>query len=336
MVKSPLDTTIYTPALRKVAEQDIVINQISDFVENIRMESQCNSLASDHQRPSSRVRSEVVRVERGESSSADHHARREREDEQESKEAADKILLDAEQFKASLVAPQKGMLPDNIDGNIELLHKLDNDDDFFHVSCHIDPTLRVKIEHGEFIDLEKLLPKPRSISGGTGFMNDTGRLELMIKDGHPYLGPPQSEHRINGVRKWDQAFRVYATIYTQANPSRAGEIWQYVDIIHTAANTYQWDNVACYDYTFRQLMAAKPWRSWAKTYTQSWNIALKDPLVKGSSGGPGNSSVNRQSGGLKQFSRDWKENCCWRYNKNKCNKSSNDCEWDHHCTSLFY
>ena len=173
------------------------------------------------------------------------------------------------------------MLPLEIDKNVELLRRFDNDDDFFHVSCHIDPLLRAKIEHGEFIELDKLLPKPKSAGGLV--MNGTSRLELLMKDGQPYFGTPQSD-RINGVCKWDQAFRIYATIYTQANPSRASEIWQYVDIIHTAANTYQWENVAYYDFTFRQLMAAKPWRSWAKTYTQGWNIALKDPV-----------SVNRSS-----------------------------------------
>ena len=46
------------------------------------------------------------------------------------------MILDAEHFKANLVAP-KGMqnlhnyFPDTIDNNIELLRRLDDDDDFF-------------------------------------------------------------------------------------------------------------------------------------------------------------------------------------------------------------
>ena len=242
------------------------------------------------------------------------------------RERTDKILLDAEKFKATLVAP-KGMLPIDIDSNIELLRKLDNDDDFFHVSCHIDPLLRSKIERRDFIELERLLPKARSAGGAV--MGESSKLELVMKDGQPYFGTPQPENRISGVRKWDQAFRIYATIYTQANPHRASEIWQYVDIIHTAANTYQWDNLAYYDFTFRQLMAAKPWRSWAKTYTQGWNLALKDPVGLNKSFNHGNQNL---SGNGKQQMKDWKENCCWRFNKNRCSKSNNECEWDHRCT----
>ena len=38
-VKSPSDTTLYAPALRKAKiDSDIMINKISDFVEAIRME----------------------------------------------------------------------------------------------------------------------------------------------------------------------------------------------------------------------------------------------------------------------------------------------------------
>ena len=37
-----------------------------------------------------------------------------------------------------------------------------SDDDFFHLTCHIEPSLIHKIEKGEFVELEKLLPKDRS------------------------------------------------------------------------------------------------------------------------------------------------------------------------------
>ena len=99
----------------------------------------------------------------------------------------------------------------------------------------------------------------------------------------------------NNVRKWDQAFRIYSMTYCNANPDRAGEILQYVDIIHTAAASYSWDNVAVYDFTFRQLMAAKLWHSWAKTYTQGWNIALKSSGSKESYNGSGESKGNGSS-----------------------------------------
>ena len=30
---------------------------------------------------------------------------------------------------------------------------------FFHVTCHVEPALKSKIQNGEFIELEKLLPR---------------------------------------------------------------------------------------------------------------------------------------------------------------------------------
>ena len=76
---------------------------------------------------------------------------------------------------------------------------------------------------------------------------------------------------------WEQAFHVYAAIYSQANPSHATEIWQYMHVINIAAGSYSWENVSFYDYTFRQLMSQKPKHSWAKTYTQGWNLAMTIP-----------------------------------------------------------
>ena len=88
------------------------------------------------------------------------------------------------------------------------------------------------------------------------------------------------EHKITGIHRWDQAFRVYATIYCGANPSRSQEIWQYVSVINTAAASYSWENVSSYDYTFRHLMEFNPKRSWATTYNQMWNLSMRDPLPK--------------------------------------------------------
>ena len=91
-----------------------------------------------------------------------------------------------------------------------------SDDDFFHLTCHIDPGLRVKIEKGEYVDLEKLLPKHK------GKHNEETRLEWIHKDGGTFLVRAGSdrENKINGIQRWDQAFCVYATIYCGANPSK--------------------------------------------------------------------------------------------------------------------
>ena len=133
----------------------------------------------------------------------------------------------------------------------------DNDDDFFHITCHIDTSLREKIQNGEFIDLEKLLPKEHGSS-----LSDDQRLELVTREGMTYFAPAQDKTvKINSLRKWEQAFRVYAAIYTDKHPDRASEIWQYVYCINLAAGSYQWENVSFYDVTFRHLMAVKPLRS---------------------------------------------------------------------------
>ena len=99
-------------------------------------------------------------------------------------------------------------------------------------------------------------------------------MDLVYKDGHSYFIPAASGNKITGIRCWEQAFRVYAAVYSQANPMRAAEIWQYVYTINTAARSYQWENVANYDVTFRHLMAQYPTRSWAKIYNQMWNLAM--------------------------------------------------------------
>ena len=134
---------------------------------------------------------------------------------------------------------------------------------------------------------------------------------------------------MNWYRRWEQAFRVYAAVFSEINPSHSAEIWQYVHIINTAATTYSWENVAFYDVTFRQLMEKKPHRSLAKIYTQMCNIALTDHINRNNSG---NSFAGpNKSGGGRQKHGDWHDKCCWRFNKGKCTKWN--CRFEHHCST---
>ena len=232
--------------------------------------------------------------------------------------------MEAEQFKAS-VHPPKGIDEDPIAKIKEFIKSItDNqDDDFFHLTCHIDSILKGRIEKGEFVDLDRLLPKTR-----TQIMNDDQRMQQFVdkSNGATYWGPPEKDSRITNIRHWEQAFRVYAAIYCNANPGRSGEIWQYVYMINTAATSFAWENVYYYDFTFRQLMAEKPSHSWAKTYTQLWNLAMCDPLPKQNS----NSFVQNVQNTDKQQAGSWRKRCCWRYNKgNHCKKWN--CKWDHRC-----
>ena len=185
---------------------------------------------------------------------------------EEAQQRAGKAIIEAEKFTANVEDPGMPNLL-NIGGGV-------SDDDFFHLTCHIDPNLIHKIEKGEFVEFEKLLPKDK-----IGKSEDN-RLEWVQRDGGTFLVPAQRDSKINSFRRWEQAFRAYATIYCGANPHRSKEIWQYITVINTAASAYLWDNVYNYDITFRHLMAFNPNRSWAVTYNQMWNLSMRDPLPK--------------------------------------------------------
>ena len=206
------------------------------------------------------------------------------------------MVLEAEKFRAKLANPP-GMkdihyiqTTSQNRGNVGEVGFPDigsgvSDDDFFHLTCHIDPSLIHKIEKGEFVELEKLLPKANMKAG-----NNENRLEWIQKDGGTFLVPANCNNNITSIRKWEQAFRAYATIYCGAYPHRSKEIWQYIAVINTTAAAYSWDNVYNYDLTFRHLMAFNPQRSWAVTYNQIWNLSMRDPLPKSFRGGFGGQS----------------------------------------------
>ena len=295
IVKSPSDTTIYAPALcRNTNTLDAVVNNIllpdgrgqgsvgftrSSPVAgtNFLMNNGSSDPVIVEQQVSNFVEGarEQVRQKERESHQDTPVAGTSRDMEDSNvelaKRKASKIILDAERFKASVNEPPGTYSQEQSHSNVELV----NDDNFLHVTCHIEPNLRDKIARGEFIELERLLPKQR---GSYGQMNDDNRMNIVQRDGQTFFVPAQNPQRISSIRKWEMAFRVYATIYSEANPSRAAEIRQYVHIINIAASAYVWDNVSYYDTTFRQLMASNPMRPWSKIYNQMWNIAMREPL----------------------------------------------------------
>ena len=243
-------------------------------------------------------------------------------DETQRKRARDKLTLDAERYKASVEKPKGTSI---IDPNFNSLNLnelkrwvLQNEDDeFFHLTCHVDPSLHAKISEGGFVDLNKLLPKNRFQT-----MSEDQKMHMVNRNSEMFWVPVDSEQKISGVRRWEQAFRVYAAIYCKANPDRSHEIWQYVYVINSAASSYSWENVAYYDFTFRQLMAENPHRSWSKLYHQLWNLAMCEPLQKTPSQQA--NSANRDLKG------NWRDRCCWRFNRGeRCKKWK--CHFDHHC-----
>ena len=351
-VKSPSDTTLYAPALIKATEitnkADLVVynlfndqniaaqtgggggDQISHFIEGIRRENSMDlqgRLEKDEPMPGS-SRAGPTSIDPVE----------------EAKRKATDLILDAERYKAVVNTPPGTVLTDNLlnkDNKSQLVPEppvvVLDDDDFFHVTCHVDAALRGKIEQGGFVELERLLPKQR---GFFGMSNEENRMNLVQKEGNMYFVPAPSINHITGVRRWEQAFRIYAAIYSQANPSRAAEIWQYVHVINVAASAYSWDNVAYYDTTFRQLMSQNPNRSWSKIYNNMWNIAMRDPLPRnfGSVHSYPYNQQNRRSsgngnGGGEGSNGKRKPRYCWAFNRGngQCRDGAK-CKFVHQCS----
>ena len=168
---------------------------------------------------------------------------------------------------------------------------------------------------------------------------EDNRLEFVTHEGHTYLAPvgDKDGNKINGIRRWDQAFRVYAAIFCKGNPTHAAEIWQYTHTINMAASSYTWDNVAYYDYTFRQMMSVNPNRSWGKTFGQLWSLSMTNPIqcngnYQGQQGFNSGYSRSGQKSNKTQGNskRSGGARPCWKFNKNQpCNGS---CRFDHKCS----
>ena len=192
--------------------------------------------------------------------------------------------------------------------------------------------MRRKIENGQFIDLDKLLPKDITFAGRPVNSNET-KLEWVQSEGSTYLVPAKNASRVNCFRQWEQAFRMYATIYCTKNPNIAREIWQCVSVINTASMSYNWENVYHYDVVFRQLMEFNPSRSGAVTYNQMWNLSMTTPLVHSTS-----NRRNSFSGANTLNNNNWTNNVkrkldyCWSFNKGVKCKFGKKCKFIERCS----
>ena len=170
LIQSPLDITVYVPALQQRltpqinnrCDQEVEQaaqamsqvglnamidhgknNTVSDFVESVRQEQHPADFGRDNNsRPDCSAANKL----------------------KEAQLRADNTLLEAEKFKARVEPPGN-----DFDQNMSIRDDMQilnigagvSDDDFFHLTCHIDPNLIHKIEKGEFVELEKLLPKDK-------------------------------------------------------------------------------------------------------------------------------------------------------------------------------
>ena len=359
-IKSPSDTTIYAPALGRQlmrnspnGDRGVVmpylqsqINAEQEIRNNVTPVRQVQNCGDMRQRNIYSDICDIVDKAREE----DDDRRRvvssdiEIPGHQEAKDRMERSIIEAEKFKATVEKPP-GRFSDTDTDFQSSLDKLARkqigtgltDDDFFHLTCHIDPQLQSKIERGEFVELDKLLPKDKNNYG----RSDDNRLEWVHKDGCTYLAPVNKDNKINSIRKWEQAFRIYATIYCGANPNRGKEVWQYISVINTAATSYIWDNVYNYDVTFRHLMQFNPDRNWAVTYNQMWNLCMRDPIPKNfqnknggnrfSAGGSSNASASYNGSHVPQ-SGNKKRQHCWSFNKGVKCKFGKNCRYIERCS----
>ena len=318
--KSASNSTIYTPALdmnespRQIAkdknDRDSE-SMINNFLSNMRLITGSDNTDDRSSRLTDPVRKTRNEGACGYSPKVSSPAKR-----KNPKEVAEEVIMQADRTKATILPnPGNEDILDRVDPN-NMNHLID-DGNFLHMTCHVEPALRAKIQRGEYVDLAKLLLKPKMLRK----FNSEERLNLINKDGNAVLVSQEQSVQINNIRMWEQAFRIYATIYSQANPHRASEILQYINVITNAAKSYMWDCVAYYDYTFRQMMQRKPNRSWSNIFPQLWSVAMTEPISRS------NNVANNQSGKKK----DWRDGCCWKFNKSYC-PYGKSCRFEHRCT----
>ena len=73
------------------------------------------------------------------------------------------------------------------------------DNDFFHLTFHIDANLNTKIENGHYVDLDKFLPREKSFDGNQNFSNET-KLEWVQSEDSMYLVSARKTSRIKYLR----------------------------------------------------------------------------------------------------------------------------------------
>ena len=175
------------------------------------------------------------------------------------------------------------------------------DEDYLVIGAHIDETLQSKIVKGEYIDFGKLLPRDKVLA------DDESKLELVIHNGKTFWVPTSETIAISHFSKWEQAFRIYANVYTKRFPHRSSKLIQYNHIIHTIAGMYVWENVYSYDKEFRMHLSKHPNRSWSVILQQAWSMKLKDRLLHRDfqySGGHNRNSNHSHQGGDKRSGRN--------------------------------
>ena len=241
----------------------------------------------------------------------------------EARQRADVLVHEAEAAKARIFTTP-GNHAINFDddiiekgGSIEPMHHPAStivDENYLMIGAYLEQGLQEKIVRGEYVDFTRVLPQERS--------GEDHCMELMYKGGNTYFVPAadrESAGAISNFHKWEQAFRVFANIYTRAHPARATELIQYNHIICTAVSSYMWDNVYMYDREFRMHMGCYPGCNWSVILQQAWTMVLKDRIRYHDQYKAGNQHAGKP-----------KKEICKCFNKGLCTAGLS-CKYDHRC-----
>ena len=232
------------------------------------------------------------------------------------------MVRDVERAKARIYeveGKEKG--GDNNNRELNLSCPTSPDEDYLMVGNHIDESLRKKIISGDYVDFAKLMPRDRIL------IEEDQHMEMVNKGGLSYWVPlaDRENTSVNSSYRWEQAFRVFANIYSDAYPGKSGELIQYNHVIHTASQTFSWENVYRYDREFRIHMSKHHLtRSWAVILQQAWSMCLKDKV--NNAGGNGSKNGN----GGNNFSHV-RRKICFDFNSGHCGYGHR-CKFDHRCS----
>ena len=321
-LESPSEETIYKRAVEKQnrgssSSEDFEIeghdgNLNNDFDQMNLIPGPILDVAMDRYEPTAKARSgKMMMARQSPGRSATNFVGPE--------EKTAQILREAESAKGRILStPGK---------NRNFLHTAMVDESYIVVASHVDEVTIGKIQKSEYIDFSKLIPRDRATS------QDDQRLELVIRGGRSFYVPVTETPNITSYNKWEQAFRVYANIYTKVYPHRSSELIDYNHIIHTIAQSYTWENVYLYDKDFRIHMARNPECNWGLILQQAWSLRLKDRsqyTAHGNGGYSGHNTGNGMTGG--DFAH--KNGPCRCYNKGKCTAGTS-CRYHHKCSYCF-
>ena len=236
--KSPSDTTLYAPAVMKTRAEDPlgivqmiqscggikamrkksdaeigdVADQIDAMLTSFRLDAQATNVKTQPE--------DELRL--GESS-------RRRLDFEEQpgpsiRDQAHARIVEAEKYRAEIEKPTgkqdlfTGLfgMSEESQGSInrcEFPEKpILDDDEFMHITCHVEDNLVSIAENGGFLELDKVLTKYNKSFN----QEESQKLEMVSKDGQVYYVPREEKStKINNVVAWEKAFRIYMAMYAR-------------------------------------------------------------------------------------------------------------------------